>query len=202
MPVSFEFLFRSTIAGALGMHVFCMYCLARGLRGQFGFSATSTLIAAVFALAMLVPLVWAVFLPDVPEFFSNFVRPRRRWNRGLCPVCGYRRAGLPPAVQHCPECGGCLIPPAGWSLSSATIRRFVIISAIAWIIGCTAGELWMQTDERDFRREVALSASHPAPVDYARPRRWPNSGHRMRWEPMGGAEPADSPGVSVLVESE
>lgn len=175
----------------LAAHVFYMYSTARGMGETFGFHPGTSIIACLFALAMLVPLVWAVFLPDLPEFLSQHVQPRRRWKRGQCPGCGYDRRGL--QHQHddstfpsvCPECGSTLREPEGWQVSSSTIRRFVAINLLAWLLGCAAGEAWMRIDERDFRREVDLRLGQGDTSNYTRARRWPNANDALLYRHPG-----------------
>jgi hypothetical protein len=173
VPVSFAFIFRAFVMLALATHVFYMYCTARGMSETVGFRWGATVIACLFALALLIPLVWAVFLPDLPEYFSQHMLPRRRWERGRCPACGYDRHGLTDA-QSCPECGSDLREPAGWEGSRRTVKRFVMINALAWLIGCAAGEAWMQIDEHAFQSEVRARMTSGNTSDWSRPRRWPN----------------------------
>ena len=188
MPISFALIFRGLILLALAAHVFYMYCTARGLGGHFGFDPGTTTGSSFFALAMLVPLVWAVFLPDLPEFITQHVRPRRRWSRGQCPQCGYDRLSLPADEKVCPECGGELREPEAWRFTVRTVQRFVAINLIAWLVGCFAGELWMENDERDFRAEVTAQLKRDDISDRYRQRRWPNHSETMAYRYAGRYE--------------
>jgi hypothetical protein len=179
VPISFATIFRAIVLLVLTVHIFYMYCTARGMGEHFGFDLSTTIISALFALAMLVPIVWAVFLPDVPEFISQHVRPRWRWKRGQCPACSYDRRGLPNSDEPCPECGEALREPASWRVTRHTVRRFIAINVFAWMIGCWAGEVWMENDERNFRREVETSIGSAS--DHRRSRRWPNHEQKMSY---------------------
>jgi hypothetical protein len=184
--LSFAFIFRGLVLLLLAAHVFYMYCTARGMGAHFGFDSGTTIGAALFALAMLVPLVWAVFLPDVPEVIAHHVRPRRRWRRGECPHCGYDRLSLPAGATTCPECGGALREPEPWRFTSQTVRRFVAINLLAWLIGCFGGEAWMLNDEHAFRGEIVQRAAAGNSAAWSRARRWPNDACSLVYEPPGG----------------
>ncbi len=173
--MSFALIFRVVVMLALAAHVFYMYCTARGISETVGFRLGTTVIACLFALAMLIPLVWAVFLPDLPEFFSQHLIPRRRWERGRCPACGYDMRGLAERSTACPECGSPSREPAGWEGSARTVRRFVAINMLAWAIGCLAAEIWMQIDENDFQREVERRLAAGNTSNWGRGRHWPNT---------------------------
>lgn len=187
MPVSFAPIFRAVVLLLLTAHVFYMYCTARGLSETFGFRLHVLVIAGLFALAMLLPFVWAVFLPELPEYLDSVVRPRSKWRKGQCPHCGYDRLSLPPAAHACPECGGALVEPSPmrW-FNLRSVRRFVAINIMAWIIGCATGEVWMELDERAFEHEVRQrSGPHGSPA-LTRPRRWPNSSCELWYDGRGG----------------
>jgi len=199
VPVSFANLFRLMVLLVLAVHVFYMYCTARGMGEHFGFDLSTTIISALFALAMLVPLVWAVFLPDLPEFITQHVRPRRRWRKGLCPVCGYDRIGLPRGSSLCPECGGDLREPQPWAMTAGTVRRYIALNAVAWLLGCVVGEIWMQLDEREFRREVQQRLASRDTSMYVRARHWPNHTRTMSHSPSGyfGDDNPPTPGGMI-----
>jgi len=171
VPLNFARLFRVLIVLVLGAHVFFMYGLARAVGGRFGFSAGVCAVATGFALAMLLPLVWAVSLPEIPLIYTRVVRARRWWASGRCPACGYPRGE---AEGACPECGAASDRPAPYAVTAATVRRYVAVNLLAWVLGCGAAEAWIGVDEAEFRREVAgVSAEHDS---YRRPRRWPDGG--------------------------
>ena len=189
VPVSFAFIFRALVMLLLAAHVFYMYCTARGMSETFGFRTGTTVIACLFALAMLIPLVWAVAIPEIPEAFTQHILPRRRWKRGRCRRCNYDLRGItqtPPDVFiTCPECGLQATEPEVadmWQVGSKTIRRFVLINALAWAIGCGAGEAWMLIDEQHFRDEVQQIIANAPRASYSRERQWPNGSATMLYQ--------------------
>jgi hypothetical protein len=166
--------FRVVVMLVLALHVFCMYGMARANAETFGFSLGTTVVAAMFGLVMLVPLVWAVTLPELPEIYVTHVRGRRWWRSGRCPSCGYRTDGLIDAI--CPECGEAIAEPAGYRINARTVRRFVAISLMAWVVGCAAGEVWIGLDEIAFRRESRDGIPLRGSNIYFRDARWPMHG--------------------------
>jgi hypothetical protein len=174
VPVTFAFIFRMLVMLVLATHVFYMFCTARGMSGTFGFRPGTFVIACLFAMAMLIPLIWAVFVPDLPVYFSQHMIPRRRWERGRCPACGYDRHGLNDSPS-CPECGGAFEEPGRWEGGPETVRRFLMLNVLAWVIGCGVGEAWMQIDEHAFRSEVRARAAGGNTAHWSRARRWPNA---------------------------
>jgi hypothetical protein len=182
VPVSWANNFRVLVMLALAFHVFYMYCLARVKADTFGFDLGTTIIAALFALAMLVPLVWAVTLPELPEIWTTHVRARRWWRQRRCPSCGYRTEGLTGEDKKCPECGLPFRFPQGYRINAHTIRLFVALNLLAWMIGCAVGEAWLQRDERQFLKEA--NVVHDVQFDLtrtidSRPRIWPNGDDSM-----------------------
>lgn len=174
MRLSFANAFRAFVLLLLAAHVFYMYCLARTNAETFGFDLGTTIIALLFALAMLVPLVWAVTLPELPEIYTNHWRARRWWKQHRCSVCGYRTDWL--KAQICPECGQAIIQPSGYRINKHTIKLFIMLNVSAWMTGCVAGEFWLQLDEVNFQREVSIcrrvgetscrrEAAWPSPAD-------------------------------------
>jgi hypothetical protein len=170
---SFPNAFRMLVLLALAAHVFYMYCLARTNAETFGFDLGTTVVAVLFALAMLVPLVWAVTIPELPEIYTTHWRARRWWSQGRCPSCGYRTEGL--NDSKCPECGELLVRPRGYRINRHTIILFVLLNAFAWAIGCAAGETWLEIDEAAFRSEIVWRKSK-GHQEHARNWRWPGQG--------------------------
>jgi hypothetical protein len=80
--------------------------------------------------------------------------------------------------KKCPECGLPLRAPEGYRVNARTIRLFIVLNLLAWIIGCAAAEAWILRDERAFQRECAKGVHPPCvTVDSkscGRPRTWPN----------------------------
>jgi hypothetical protein len=138
MPLSWATLFRIAVLLALSAHEMMMYRLARMLSGPALNDASDMVLAALFALAMLVPLVWAVTLPELPEIYTRVVRARRWFRQGRCPGCGYK-VGVATS-ERCPECGKPITPPRDYAVTSATIWRYAAMNATAWLIGCSVGE--------------------------------------------------------------
>jgi hypothetical protein len=174
MPLSWPTLFRGLVMLLLALHVFYMYSIARGMSDGAGVNLPGMIVAAAFSLVMLLPLIWAVTLPELPDIFTSHIRARRWWRAGRCPGCGYERRGLPENAS-CPECGSPSAEPRSYRVSARTIRLFIIVNALAWMVGMGAGEAWLRTDEAAFRREVEAARLRGSPW-YARPPRWPHHG--------------------------
>lgn len=115
-----------------------MYRLGRTLAGPATADAGDMALAALFALSMLIPLVWAVTLPDLPEIYTRVWRARRWFRQGRCTRCGYVLEPSSPA--RCPECGQMQTPPGEYAINARTIYRFIALNLAAWIIGCAVGE--------------------------------------------------------------
>lgn len=180
MPLNGANLFRVLIMLALATHVFVMYSVARTVLGGFGFSVGVTITAMIFAFIMLTPLIWAVILPEWPEIYTRHVRARRWFRAGRCPACGYQLAG---EVAVCSECGAAYQRPQPYAISARTIRIFVMINLLAWIIGSVAGEAWTIDDERAFVREVNERIEEGYDRQYVRARRWPVESTSMMYKP-------------------
>ncbi len=161
-------LFRVVIVGALALHVAVMYGFVRAMDQEFGRSTGEVVLAMIFGAAMLIPLVWAVTIADAPEICSRHIRGKRRWDRGDCPDCGYRRPE-DAEDQPCTECGGVLRPPRVYALSRRTVSRYLAMNLVAWAIGGALAEVLVTLDERMFAAEVEATA----PLEYDRPRAWP-----------------------------
>jgi len=170
MPIRFATLFRAMIVLVLAAHVFVMYSTARVMHSGFGLELDIFIIAALFALAMLIPLMWAAWLPELPEVLTQR-RRHRRWQRGVCPRCGYDSGSAEPTP--CPECGAPFEEPKRYELSFGTLRRFLILTVIAWGVGVASAELWITNDERSFAREVEQRRGQLS-GEYIRQRAWPN----------------------------
>jgi hypothetical protein len=183
MPPTFANLFRVVIIMLLAAHVFYMYDLSRLMSNDFGFDVGTAVLSALFALAMLMPLVWAVALPDAPEMYVRVFRARRWRKDGRCPKCGYRCVR---AQAICSECGAALREPAEYRITVATIRRYLGMCLLAWVIGCLAAEMSVQADEDAFRREAVAAAAGGA-TEYYRSRRWPMRGGFIWYGEVGFA---------------
>lgn len=169
-------LFRSLLMLILAAHVFYMYCLARTWGGEIGFHAGQTVIAAGFGLIMLVPLLWAVTVPDWPEIYTQNIRDRRRYQRSRCTACDYDLRGIKETGETiCAECGTPIAEPVPYQFTFGIFKKFILINLLAWIIGASSGEMWVFTDEVAFQREV-LEASMNEEKAYFRERRWPAVG--------------------------
>ena len=140
MLLSWSLLFRVVVLLALAAHVFLQYGLARTLEPADGLNAGSVIKAAAFSLAMLVPLCWAAALPDLPAIYRHG-RRHHRWAHGRCPACDYQvQAG---GGVGCPECGTPMSEPPPYLFTWATVRRFVVLAFVAWVIGCAVAETWV-----------------------------------------------------------
>ena len=140
MPVSWTTVFRVIVLLLMAAHVFYQYSLA-GQEGWLdGAGAAGVLGRSFFALVMLLPLSWAVLLPDLPEIYRRHQR-LRRYMKGRCPQCNY-----PVRVTEqvrCPECGRGLEVPADYRLGWAVVRHFAALALLAWLIGCAAAQTWI-----------------------------------------------------------
>ena len=179
----------------MALHVFFMYCYARVISAVVGHDVTELAGAALFSLAMLIPLVWAVVLPDLPEIIRRHLA-RRRWSQGYCPACGYVIAGAGGAA--CPECGGSRDEPEPYRFGWDTAVRFAGLALGAWVVGSVAAQTWITIDENQFRREAQVSPVVAAGTTYSRPRIWPMSEARLFYSVPEGV--AAVPPHGVLVE--
>lgn len=188
MRLSFANLFRAGVLLILAAHVFYMYALGRTQQETFGFDFGATIIAGLFALAMLIPLIWAVTLPELPEIWQRHVRARHRYDRGRCVACDYPVTAS--AARACPECGRAIAPPRAYHVSARTIRLFIAFNLAAWMLGCAAAESWILLDEHHFRAEaLAWQERTPtrAPMEvFIRPRAAPNGHAMLSFRPKSG----------------
>ncbi len=170
MPVSWTVIFRLFVLLLMAAHVFYLYAFARTLQEIVGPDFPTILASSSFALVMLVPLVWAVVLPDLPEIVRTH-RGRGRWLQGRCSRCGYWV--LQAQGNSCPECGTDRREPGSFRFGWPTVRRFAFLAATAWLVGCVAAESWAVLDEATFAREAVAHVDGTATKYYNRPRRWP-----------------------------
>ena len=176
MLFSRDNLFRSLLMMILAAHVFYMYCLARTWGGEIGFHAGQISIAAGFGLIMLVPLLWAVTVPDWPEIYTRNIRNRRRFRNDRCTACDYDLRGVKETGETiCAECGTPIAEPEPYQFTMGIFKKFILINLLAWIIGATSGEMWVFTDEVAFQREVIEAFTNDEKA-YTRARRWPGVG--------------------------
>jgi hypothetical protein len=185
--MSWALIFRIVVVIGLSAHVAWSYAIARTIDASFGARSAIVVLGAIFALFMLVPMVWAITLPDWPEIWTQQVRGRRRWNRGQCPSCGYPRAADPGV---CSECGAPLVEPRGYRISGRTVRRYAVVNLVAWVLGCGLTEAWLSADEAAFRVEVEQRISDGRmPTGsggfYGRKARFPR-GQVFIWDPEKG----------------
>ena len=164
MPLTPAACFRALVVAAITLHVFWMYALARTMNEGVGFRPAVAIVSAMFALAMLFPLVWAIALLELPDLLQSF-RSARWFRAGRCPGCGYPAETL--EGGQCPECSAPVGEPIPYRFTPHAVRRFAIAVAVAWVIGTVCGELWLLRDERRFEQEAAQIDS------WERPRCWP-----------------------------
>ncbi len=139
MPVSLTAAVRGIVVLLMAAHVCCQYGLA-GTISEPGGPSQRVLMCSLFALAMLVPLAVGMAVPDLPEIFRRSVG-HRRWAAGRCSECAYPVEAS--ASDACPECGSAVREPAPYRFGWGTVRRFVILALVAWLVGCLAGETWL-----------------------------------------------------------
>ena len=140
MPVSLTAVVRGIVVLLMAAHVCCEYGLALAIGGPAGSGHERVLMCSLFALAMLVPLAVGMAGCDLPEIFRRSVG-HRRWAAGRCSECGYPVEAS--ASDACPECGSAVREPAPYRFGWGTVRRFVILALVAWLVGCLAGETWL-----------------------------------------------------------
>jgi len=189
MPISLPNLFRVVIMLVLGAHVFYMYSMARTISETVGISPATIAVASLFALIMLISLVWAVALPEFPEMYLRHVRARRWFEQGRCPECGYPTTAT--RTVRCSECGRELVPPVTYAVSWRTVRLFILINVLAWSIGCTAAESWALVDEQRFRAEAVAYVDTENQETYHRARWWPNHTGRLIYSEQTGVTAAE-----------
>ena len=170
MPVSWTAILRLVVLLLMAAHVFYLYAFARTLQEIVGPDVPTILASSSFALVMMVPLVWAVVLPDLPQIVRTH-RDRGRWLQGRCSRCGY--FVLQSEGNSCPECGTDRREPGSFRFGWPTVRRFGFLAATAWLVGCLAAECWAEVDEATFAREAAAEVNATVASHYTRPRRWP-----------------------------
>jgi hypothetical protein len=190
VPLSFSAIFRVFVALLMAGHIFFMYTLARAMGRTFGFDLGTSVTAALFAFGLMVPLVWAVGIPELPEVWTRGFRARRWWKQGRCPQCGYSLREI--AGASCPECGlpGAAAEPPAYRLGALPIRRFIAMALVAWLLGCAVGETWLLNDERAFRSEAGAAWSIGRP--FGRPRTWPCAQFSL-WSSIDGPCTAEDP---------
>lgn len=193
MPISWAALFRVVVLLLMAAHVFYLYTFARTYQEMVGPDFATVFASSSFALAMLIPLAWAVALPDLPEIIRSHLS-RRRWSQGRCPECGY------PVIYAeggtCPECGADRGEPRPFWIGWPTARRFAMLAAGAWLLGCVAAESWTSADEAAFRNEGLAHLEASDVSQYSRPRRWPMGNERLYYTHSEGAT-AFPPGVHL-----
>jgi hypothetical protein len=183
MPVSWTTLFRLLVLLLVALHVFLMYCLSRVVEESVGMETRAIAFSAFFALAMLIPLVWAVVLPDIPEIVHR-QRARRRWAQGRCGACGHVVINVEGGA--CPECGADRREPEAFRFGWATVARFLALALGAWLLGSVAAESWIAYDERNFQREAEMRLARTGDAVYSRPRRWPMAKAKLYYTAPAG----------------
>lgn len=195
--------YRAAFVAVLATYYGIIVLAMRALQGHFGWSLWSTVLALVPTIVMSVFVVPLAAFARLPEHWLEQHRPLERWRRGLCPECGYALSrGEPESADalaswptRCPECGATPRAPRSVELSSASFRAFAWMALVALFLGTAVAETLVQIDEHRFRREVAQARLRHPDTPYDRPRQWPGSFARLRWDPVRGFE-ADAPGVA------
>ena len=182
--MSWTAIVRAVVLLLMAAHVFYFYAFARAPQEIVGLDFPTVLASSAFALIMLVPLAWAVVLPDLPEIIRSH-RARRRWQRGRCSMCNYLL--LYEQGTSCPECGTARGEPGSFEFGWSTVQRFVLLAAAAWAVGCIGAESWSVLDELAFAREGEAHVSTTAAKDaYSRPCRWPNQDKTLYFSSSSG----------------
>ena len=152
MPLTLGTLFRLLVLAILAMHVFAMYCLARTWGGQFGFHAGQTILAAVFALIMLVPLLWAVTVPEWQGF--SFIRNGSILYRGEISVTGGQftaRVPVPKDVTFGSRARLSLYALGGETDAVGTTEQLTIFGTDSTVAPDTTGpEITIRLHSREF----------------------------------------------------
>jgi hypothetical protein len=185
VPLTVAAIFRVLVTLGIATHVFGMYCLARTWDDAFGFRVGTALLAGAFALVLMAPFVWAVGLPELPDVYVRHLRARRWWRQGRCPRCGYLVRD--PGGEACPECGRPAGPVEPYRFHPALVRRFIVLCAVAWMLGCATGEQWLLADERRFEAEARAALVDPTLEVFTRRRTWPNGSRPLYWVRAEGA---------------
>ncbi len=186
MPLSWTSLFRVFVLLLMAAHVFYMYAFARMLQEIVGLDPPGMLASSSFALVLLVPLVPAVAIPDLPVIIRDYFG-RRRWRQGLCAKCGYSL--MRGSSSDCPECGtDRRKEPSTFQFGWPTARRFTMMAVSAWFIGCVAAEGWANLDEAQFAREAEafVQVGQSQVEQYSRPRRWPMQDKKLYYTHFEG----------------
>lgn len=183
MPMSWTAIFRMAVVLLMAAHVFYLYAFARMLQEVIGTDFRTILASSSFALVMLVPLAWAVAVPDLPQILRAH-RARRRWLGGRCPGCNYFLLNTTGA--GCPECGADRAEPRPFVFGWSTVRRFAALAVAAWVLGCVAAESWTVLDERSFARAAPAHVDGTVTQRYSRQRRWPMHGKKLYYSTTDG----------------
>ncbi len=183
MPMSWTAIFRVVMLLLMAAHVFYLYAFARMLQEVIGTDFRTVLASSSFALVMLVPLTWAVAVPDLPQILRAH-RARRRWLRGNCPGCNYFL--LSTTGTGCPECGADRAEPRPFEFGWSMVRRFAALAVVAWVLGCVAAESWTVLDETSFARAAPAHVDGTVTHRYSRQRRWPMHGKRLYYSTTDG----------------
>lgn len=146
MPLPLAVLFRVMLLLVMIGYAALMYVLVRDITGNQPESLSVIGLSALGTLVLMLPLVWIVGLPELPEIYMTWWRATRRWRRGRCPVCDYPRME---SQSICSECGRALIEPQPYRFTGRTVAVFTVMIALAWLLGCVAGELWWHASARN-----------------------------------------------------
>jgi hypothetical protein len=188
MPVSLPNIFRALVLLLMAGYAFSMYCMARSMGETVGFRWTTIIVTSAWVLALMIPLAWAVGLPELPELYQ-WLHRQRRWKTGRCPRCGYDLRGG--SGGTCPECAETTEKPEPYSFTWRTVVRFAAMIVLAWMLGSAAGESWTRYDERLFEQEVEARLASGVNGRYARPRRWPSETAGLVYVPGHGIQAHD-----------
>jgi hypothetical protein len=155
---------------------------------NFGFDLRVFVLGVLFASAMLIPFLWVAWLPDLPAAFVQW-RARQRLSRNQCASCGYSLAGLDSGM--CPECGQTQTEPPDYIWTWHVLRRFLVLNALALILGIAGAEIHVSMDEAAFRREVEALKNSGGTGPYMRAMAWPNGTGHFRYTEANGITAED-----------